>query len=271
MIRVCKDYTIHPLAIVEEGASIGSNSYIGPFCIVGSEVEIGDGVELISHCVITGKTKIGDFTRVFPMAVLGGDTQSIWDSFIGTELIIGKKCVIREGVTINRGTVEHGGKTIIGDNNFFLANSHIGHDCRIGNGIVLSNNVMIAGHVTVDDGAVFGGGSAVHQFVHVGKYSFIGGMSGVTYDVTPYGALNGNPGSIRGVNVVAMKRAGFSKEIIHLIRDTYKMIFQQGDSVHKNAEIIREQKCNYPEVLDIVNFIVSDRKRPLSIWERSRK
>ncbi|MEG8099058.1 acyl-ACP--UDP-N-acetylglucosamine O-acyltransferase [Candidatus Liberibacter brunswickensis] len=271
MSRVGNNTTIHPLALVEEGASIGEYSFVGPFCRIGSEVEIGIGVELISHSVITGKTRIGDFTKIFPMAVLGGDTQSRYHSFIGTELLIGKKCVIREGVTINRGTAEYGGKTVIGDGNFFLANSHVGHDCKLGSSIVLSNNVMLAGHVTVDDGVVFGGGAAVHQFVHIGKYAFIGGISGVTYDVTPYGMLSGNPGVIRGINIVAMRRAGFSRNTIHLVRSVYKHIFQQGDSIYSNAETIRKQNYNSPEVLDIVDFILSDRKRPLSIWERSRK
>ncbi len=271
MSRMGNNPIIHPLALVEEGAVIGPNSLIGPFCCVGSEVEIGAGVELISHCVVAGKTKIGDFTKVFPMAVLGGDTQSKYHNFVGTELLVGKKCVIREGVTINRGTVEYGGKTIVGDNNFFLANSHVAHDCKLGNGIVLSNNVMIAGHVIVDDRVVFGGGSAVHQFTRIGKYAFIGGMTGVVHDVIPYGILNGNPGALRGVNAVAMRRAGFSRDTIHLIRAVYKQIFQQGDSIYKNAGAIREQNVSCPEVSDIINFIFADRKRPLSNWGNSKK
>ncbi|MBL0848703.1 MAG: acyl-ACP--UDP-N-acetylglucosamine O-acyltransferase [Candidatus Liberibacter ctenarytainae] len=261
---------IHPMAIVEEGAIIGSNSFIGPFCRVGPEVKIGSGVEMLSHAVVTGKTCIGDFTKIFPMAVLGGDTQSIYHGSVGTELLIGKKCVIREGVTINRGTIEYGGKTIVGDHNFLLANSHVAHDCRLGNGIVLSNNVMLAGHVIVEDGVVCGGGAAVHQFTQIGCRSFIGGLSGVVHDVIPYGVLNGNPGILRGINIVAMKRAGLDREKIFRVRSAYQKIFCKGDCIYKNAEEILKDNNDCQEVLDIVSFILSDRKRPLASSESSK-
>ncbi|KJZ80948.1 UDP-N-acetylglucosamine acyltransferase [Candidatus Liberibacter solanacearum] len=268
MSRVSSKSFIHPMALVEEGAVIGPDSVIGPFCRVGPEVEIGSGVELLSHSVITGKTKVGDFTKIFSMAVIGGDTQSIFHGFVGTELVIGKKCVIREGVTINRGTIEHGGKTIIGDNNFILANSHVAHDCILGDGIVISNNVMLAGHVVVEDGVVFGGGSAVHQFVRIGRHAFIGGLSAVSYDVVPYAILNGNPGNLRGINVVGMKRAGLSKNTISRIRSAYKKIFQCSGSIYENAEIVRRENSNCPEVLNIVSFIFAERIRPLSMTKR---
>ncbi|MBA5724460.1 acyl-ACP--UDP-N-acetylglucosamine O-acyltransferase [Candidatus Liberibacter sp.] len=264
MISVLDAPFIHPMSMVEEGAKIGLGSFIGPFCRVGPEVDIGIGVELISHSVVMGKTSIGDFTKIFPMAVIGGDTQSIRHSFLETELFVGRKCVIREGVTINRGTVEYGGKTVIGDCNFFLANSHVAHDCRLGNNIVLSNNVMLAGHVIVGDGVVFSGGSAAHQFTRIGHHAFIGGLSTALYDVIPYGILNGNPGTIRGINVVGMKRAGMDRDRILRVRSAYQEIFQGKDCIYENAEVVREKYFDCQEVLDIVKFIFSDRKRALS-------
>ncbi|SMC67214.1 acyl-ACP--UDP-N-acetylglucosamine O-acyltransferase [Rhizobium sp. RU36D] len=255
---------IHPMAVVEDGAVIGQGVKIGPFCHVGPHVVLGDEVELLSHAVVTGRTTIGRGTRIFPCATIGGDPQSVHHGGEHTTLSVGDHCTIREGVTMNTGTAGGGGKTVVGDNNLFLANSHVAHDCQLGNHIILSNNVMLAGHVTVEDRVILGGGSAVHQFTRIGRQAFIGGLSAVSYDVIPYGMLNGNPGVLSGLNIVGMTRAGIERATIHVVRRAYKQIFEGEGSVRVNAAAIREDYADCKEVVEILDFIAADADRALS-------
>ncbi|MFB2552141.1 acyl-ACP--UDP-N-acetylglucosamine O-acyltransferase [Ensifer soli] len=262
--------TIHPLSVVEDGAVIGDNVRIGPFCHVGPKVTLGDGCELISHVVLLGRTTIGRGAKIWPTAVIGGDSQSVHHSAVDTTLVIGDNCTIREGVTMNTGTVEHGGATVIGDNNLFLACSHVAHDCRIGSNVILSNNVMLAGHVTIGDRAILGGGSAVHQFTRIGRQAFIGGLSAVSYDVIPYGMLNGNPGVLSGLNVVGMTRAGIERPVIHEVRRAYRQIFEGEGTVRANAAAIREAYAACAPVIEILDFIAADSDRSLSSPHRGK-
>lgn len=255
---------IHPSSIIEDGAVIGENVKVGPFCHIGPKVVLGDDSEVLSHVVVTGRTTVGKGTKIFPQAVIGADSQSVHHSAVDTELLIGANCTIREGVTMNTGTVEHGGKTVVGDNNLFLAYSHVAHDCRLGNNIILSNNVMLAGHVTVEDRAILGGGCAVHQFTRVGRQAFVGGLSAVSYDVIPYGMLNGNPGVLSGLNVVGMTRAGIDRATIHVVRRAYKQIFEGPQSVRANAAAIREEYADCAPVIEILDFIGAESDRALS-------
>lgn len=255
---------IHPSSVIEDGAVIGENVKIGPFCHIGPKVVLGDDVELLSHVVVIGRTTVGKGTKIFPQAVIGGDSQSVHHSAVDTTLTIGANCTIREGVTMNTGTVEHGGETVVGDNNLFLAYSHVAHDCRLGNNIILSNNVMLAGHVTVEDRAILGGGCAVHQFTRVGRQAFVGGLSAVSYDVIPYGMLNGNPGVLSGLNVVGMTRAGIDRATIHMVRRAYKQIFEGPESVRANAAAIREEYADCAPVIEILDFIAAESDRALS-------
>jgi UDP-N-acetylglucosamine acyltransferase len=261
---------IHPMSVIEDGAMIGENVVVGPFCHVGPKVTLHDNVQLISHVVVLGRTTVGKGTKIFPSAVIGGDSQSAHHSAVDTTLIIGENCTIREGVTMNTGTVEHGGSTVVGDNNLFLAYSHVAHDCRLGNNIILSNNVMLAGHVTIGDRAILGGGSAVHQFTRVGKHAFIGGLSAVSYDVIPYGMLNGNPGILGGLNVVGMTRAGVERAEIHRVRRAFKQIFEGEGSARANAESIRGDYADCPQVIEILDFIAADSDRALSSPNRGK-
>jgi UDP-N-acetylglucosamine acyltransferase len=261
---------IHPSSIVESGAVIGENVKIGPFCYIGPKVVLGDDIELLSHVVVIGRTSVGKGTKIFPNAVIGGDSQSVHHSAVDTELLIGTNCTIREGVTMNTGTVEHGGKTVVGDNNLFLANSHVAHDCRLGNNIILSNNVMLAGHVTVEDRVILGGGCAVHQFTRVGRQAFVGGLSAVSYDVIPYGMLNGNPGLLSGLNVVGMSRAGIDRATIHVVRRAYKQIFEGPESIRANAAAIREDYMDCAPVMEILDFIGAESDRALSSPQRGK-
>ena len=162
--------TIHPAAVIDPGARIGSDVTIGPYCMVGANVELGDGCQLLSHVVVTGHTTVGAGTRIFPFASIGHAPQDLHYAGEPTTLVIGSDCIIREGVTINPGTPNGTGTTIVGDRCFFLAHSHVAHDCRVGNNVVLTNNVMLAGHCKVGDFAIIGGGAGIHQFVRVGPH-----------------------------------------------------------------------------------------------------
>ena len=270
MSKIAASARIHPLAVVEDGAVIGENVVVGPFSHVGSRVVLKDGVELFSHAVVTGNTEIGRNCRIFPMAVIGGVSQSLHEAGEDSSLTVGDNCTMREGVTINCGTVGGGGKTVVGSNCLFLANSHVAHDCQLGSDIIMSNNVMLAGHVHVGDKAILGGGCAVHQFTRIGRQAFIGGLSAVNYDVIPYGMLNGNPGILGGLNVVGMTRAGVERATIHTVRRAFKQIFEGAGNIRNNAAAIRDDYADCKEVMEILDFIAADSERALSSPFRSK-
>lgn len=271
MTALPKSARIHSMSIVEDGAVLGENVVVGPFCHIGPNVVLGDNVELVSHAVVTGRTTLGSNNKIFPNAVIGADPQSVHHHGEETRLVIGNGNTIREGVTMNTGTGGGGGVTVVGDNNLFLAYSHVAHDCKLGNDIIMSNNVLLAGHVTVGDRAILGGGSAVHQFSRIGRQAFVGGLSGVAYDVIPYGMLNGNPGVLSGLNVVGMTRAGISRETVHRVRKAYKEIFEGDEAIRVAAANIREKYLDCPEVVEILDFIAADAERALSSPNRGGK
>lgn len=264
MSKIAASARIHPLAFVEDGAVIGENVVVGPFCSVGPRVVLKDNVELVSHAVVSGRTEIGKGSRIFSMAVIGGTSQSLHEAGEDSMLVVGDNCTMREGVTMNTGTVGGGGKTVVGNNCLFLANSHVAHDCQLGSDIIMSNNVMLAGHVHVADRAILGGGCAVHQFTRIGRQAFIGGLSAVNYDVIPYGMLNGNPGILGGLNVVGMTRAGIERATIHKVRRAFKQIFEGEGNVRNNAAAIRDEYEDCKEVMEILDFIAADSDRALS-------
>jgi UDP-N-acetylglucosamine acyltransferase len=263
--------TIHPSSVIEAGAVIGDSVSIGPFCHIGPNVVLGRGTHVLSHAVVSGNTEIGSNCRIFPMAVIGGVSQSLHEAGESSRLVVGDGCTMREGVTMNSGTVGGGGITRVGNNCLFLANSHVAHDCLLGDHIILSNNVMLAGHVRVDDRAILSGGAAVHQFARIGRQAFIGGLAGAAYDVIPYGMLNGNPGVLNGLNVVGMSRAGIPRETIHRVRRAYKEIFEGSEAVRVAAANIRESYLDCPEVLEILDFIAADAERALSSPSRQAR
>src|SRR5690606_13757813 len=270
MSTIAASARIHPLAVVEDGAVIGENVVVGPFSRIGPKVVLEDGVEIHSNAVVTGRTEVGKGSRIFPMAVIGGDPQSVHHAGEETTLSIGENCTMREGVTMNTGTVDGGGTTVVGSNCLFLANSHVAHDCILGDHIIMSNNVMLAGHVKVEDRVILGGGSAVHQFSRIGRHAFIGGLSAVSYDVIPYGMLNGNPGVLGGLNVVGMTRAGIDRPIIHTVRRAFKQIFDGDGNVRNNAAAIRDEYADCKEVMEILDFIAADSDRALSSPHRGK-
>jgi UDP-N-acetylglucosamine acyltransferase len=254
---------IHPSAIVEDGATLGAGVVVGPFCHVGPQARLDEGVELVSHAVVWGNTSVGARTRIFPFASIGHQPQDL--KFHGEEsrLEIGADCLIREGVTMNGGTEGGGLLTKVGDRCAFLANSHVAHDAILGSNVILSNNVMIAGHVKIGDFVIFGGGSAIHQFARVGSHAFIGGLAGVENDVIPYGIALGNRASLAGLNLVGMKRRGFSREQIHALRSAYKTLFGSEGTVRERAEALARANGDDPHVMEIVDFVRAGADRAL--------
>lgn len=263
--------SLHSSAIIEEGAVIGDNVTVGPFCHIGSKVKIGDNVEVMSHVAIAGNTTIGAGCRIFPHVVLGFDPQNLAYRGEETFLEIGDGCTLREGVTMHPGMPTAGGRTIVGKNSLFLAYSHVAHDCHVGDNVVISNNVMLAGHVVVGDRVIMGGGAAVHQFTRIGHHAFIGGLSAVSYDVIPFGMLNGNPGVLHGLNIIGMQRAGMEKAAIHEVRRAFREIFHGEGSIRNNAAAVRAAYADNATVADIVSFIEADHDRALSSPARGHR
>jgi UDP-N-acetylglucosamine acyltransferase len=246
---------MHPSSIVEEGAKLGVNVRIGPLCHVGPDVVLGDNVELVSHAVVHGRTKIGEGTRLFPFSSVGHQPQDLKYHGEPSTLEIGVKCLIREGVTINPGTEGGGMRTVVGDHCAFLANSHVAHDCRVGNYVILSNNVMLAGHTSIGNYVIMGGGSAVHQFVRIGDHAFIGGLSGVEYDVIPYAMALGNRANLAGINLVGLKRRGFSREAIRNLHRAYLLLFAAEETVKERLNNVEAEFGGDPQVREIIAFV----------------
>ncbi|MBE7219585.1 MAG: acyl-ACP--UDP-N-acetylglucosamine O-acyltransferase [Caulobacteraceae bacterium] len=246
---------IHPMAVVEPGARLGAGVTVGPFCTVGAEVVLGDGVTLVSHVAVAGRTTVGPRTRIFPFASIGHEPQDLKYRGEPSTLAIGADCLIREGVTMNPGTAHGGLATRVGDNSVFLANSHVAHDCQVGNHVIFSNNVMLAGHCRVADHVILGGGAAVHQFVRIGRNAFVGGMAGVEHDVIPYGMALGNRAYLAGLNVVGLKRRGFSREQIHELRRAYRSLFAPEGTLKERVADVAEGFGGAAEVAEILDFI----------------
>jgi UDP-N-acetylglucosamine acyltransferase len=246
---------VHTTSIVEEGARLGQGVRIGPFCTVGPHVELGDECELVSHVVVAGHTRVGARTRIFPFASIGNAPQDLRYKGEPTTLTIGVDCIIREGVTMNTGTPNGTGKTIVGDRCFFLAQSHVAHDCRVGHNVIFTNNAMIAGHCKIGDFAIIGGGAGIHQFVRVGPHAFIGGLSGVENDVIPYGMVLGNRAYLAGLNIIGLKRRAFSRDQIHDLRRAYRLLFAQEGTLAERVEDVAEEFSKHPTVHEILDFI----------------
>ena len=217
--------SIHKTSIINKKAKLGSNVFIGPFSIVGSNVKIKNNVKIHSHVNIQGDTIIDEGTEIFPFASIGTIPQDLKFHGEKTRLIIGKNNKIREHVTINPGTKGGGGLTKIGNNCLFMVASHIAHDCIISNNVIMANNATLGGHVKIDEFAIIGGLSAVHQFVRIGKHAMIGGMSGVENDVIPFGSVVGNRAHLSGLNIIGLKRRGFNRKQIHDLRTAFRLIF----------------------------------------------
>lgn len=256
---------IHPTALVDSKAQLGKGVEIGPFCCIGPDVVLGDGVRLISHVVIGCRTSIGAGTVIYPFASLH-QTQDLKYKGEPSELIIGENNTIREYVTLQPGTEGGGMVTRVGDNNLFMVASHVAHDCQIGNHVILANGATLGGHVHIGDYAILGGLSAVHQFVRIGDHAIIGGMSGVEHDVIPYGHVKGERANLSGLNLIGLKRRGFSAAAIQDLRSAYQELFQV--SAHPLAERVdgvAEKYTHNKEVMRLVGFIRQESPRSLCL------
>ncbi len=262
---------VHSSAVVEPGARLGVGVRVGPFCHIGSAVELGDGVELVSHVVVAGRTSIGAQSRVFSFASLGHPPQDLKYRGELSSLSIGTQCIIREGVTINPGTEGGGMVTTIGDRCTFLAHAHVGHDCTIGNDVVLSNNVMIAGHVSIGDWAAFGGGAAVIQFTRVGAHAFLGGLSGLDHDLIPYGLAVGNRAHLVGLNLMGLKRRGFSRETINELRRAYRLLFAPEGTLQERIADTAKAFAEHKEVQGILDFLTNTGDRSICMPDHGRE
>jgi UDP-N-acetylglucosamine acyltransferase len=252
---------IHPTAIIEEGAELADDVKVGPYCVVGPHVRLAEGVELFSHVAVAGHTSVGPRTRIWPFCSIGHQPQDLKYKGEETRLEIGADCLIREHVTMSTGTIQGHRLTRIGDRCMFMMASHVGHDCQIGNNVIMANNATLGGHVHVGDFVFMGGLSAVHQFVRIGAHAIVGGMTGVERDVIPFGSAIGDRADLGGLNLVGLKRRGFSRETIHALRSAYRMIFFGPGSLMERTARAGAAYPDVEAVQQVVAFIQTDSTR----------
>ncbi|SLN16864.1 acyl-ACP--UDP-N-acetylglucosamine O-acyltransferase [Pseudooctadecabacter jejudonensis] len=252
--------SIHPSAIVEDGAQIGADVTVGPFCVVGSQVRLADRVELKSHVVVTGHTTIGEETVVYPFCVLGEVPQDVKFKGEAAQLIIGARNRIREHVTMNTGTQGGGGVTRVGDDGFFLAGSHVAHDAQVGNRVIIVNQSAVAGHCVIEDDVIIGGLCGIHQFVRIGRGAIIGALSMVTNDVIPYGLVQGPRGELDGLNLVGLKRRGVARADITALRVAFQTLKDGEGSFMERARRLGDE-TDSAYVSQMVDFILGDSDR----------
>ena len=253
---------IHETAIVDKKAKISDSAIIGPYSIIGPYVEIEEGSEIQSHVILQGNTIIGKNTKIFPFASIGTSPQDLKYSGEYTKLEIGNNNIIREHVTINIGTQGGGGITKIGNNNLMMIGAHIAHDCKVGNNTVIANCAAIAGHAEIADDVIIGGNCGIQQFTRIGKMAMIGGMTAVSRDVIPYGLSFGNRNYLEGINLVGLRRKKVSNKEILSLSEAYKEIFKTK-ALHENLTKLNEELKNNSYVMEIIDFINHDKKRPI--------
>lgn len=247
---------IHKSAIVHPNAVLGKEVEVGPFSIIGADVTVGDGTVIKNHVTVVGNTTLGRNNVIYPNAVLGAEPQDLKYHGERTLLVLGDHNVVREGVTINIGTAGGGEKTVIGDNNFFMACAHIAHDCIIEDNVLLANGVLLGGHVVVERGAKLMGLVGIQPFVTIGRHAYVGGHTRIVQDVPPYVIIEGHPAKIRQVNVIGLERDGFSKEQIGEIKEAFMTLFRSRElNKSKALEELESKKDISPEVKYLIAFL----------------
>ncbi len=246
---------IHPTAIVDREVELGAGVSVGPYSIIQGRVVIGPGTQIGPHVVIKEFTTIGARCRIFQFAAVGEIPQDLKFQGEESQLIIGDDNTIREFATMHRGTGGGGGLTSIGNHNLFMAYTHVAHDCHVGHGVIMSNAATLAGHIRVEDHAILGGLSAVHQFGRVGRHAFIGGCSAVHRDVPPYAMAVGNRAKLVGLNLVGMKRAGFSEATLHALKRAYEILFLSEMNLKEAIGRLRQEFPHIPEIQNLLNFL----------------
>jgi UDP-N-acetylglucosamine acyltransferase len=251
---------IHPSAVVSPHAKIGDGVRIGPFSVIGERVEIGRDTVIDSHVVIDGNTVIGERNRVYPYVSLGLPPQDVGYKGEDTRLVIGHENIIREFVTVNRATTKQDMVTKIGNNNYLMAYAHVAHDCVLGNSIIMSNAATLGGHIEIGDKAIIGGLVAIHQFVRVGAYAFIGGMSATVKDIPPFMMASGDRAKLYGLNVRGLKREGFSKEKIEDLKKAYQIIWRDHHLLKEALQRVREEIASFEELDMLLDFVTSSKR-----------
>jgi len=252
---------IHPTAIVDPGANIGKGVKIGPYCVVGSEVALASDVVLHSHVVVAGRTRIGEASEIFPFASIGHPPQDLKYQGEPSEVVIGARTRIREHATVNPGTAGGGLITKIGDDCLLMIGIHVAHDCEVGNHVVMANNATLGGHVVVGDHAIIGGLAAVHQFTRIGHHAMIGGISAVVQDVIPYGSAVGDRARLNGLNIIGLKRRGFSRDDIHALRTAYRLLFAAEGTKAERLADVGEIYSDNATVMELVGFMGTESSR----------
>jgi UDP-N-acetylglucosamine acyltransferase len=254
--------SIHPTAIIEDGATLGVDVEIGPYCCVGPHVVLGDKVVLKSHVVIDGRTTIGNNVQIFPFASIGQVPQDLKYAGEPARLEVGANTVIREYVTMHIGTEGGGMLTKVGDNCLIMGAAHVAHDCILGDHVILAQGALLGGHVVIDDYAILGGSAAVHQFVRIGAHAMIGGMSAVERDVVPYGSVTGERAVLAGVNLVGMKRRGYGREDMAAVRKAWAKLFADDSStLQERVDAVATEYEGLGALSEIIEFMRADTSR----------
>lgn len=246
---------VHPSAIVHSRALLEPGVVVGPFCIVGEHVKIGVGTRLISHVVVDGHTTIGAGNTIYPFTTIGMVPQDLKYQGEPARTVIGSGNTIRESVTIHRGTQGGGMETTLGDNNLLMAYCHVAHDCRIGSRVIMANSANLAGHITIEDGAIIGGLSGIHQFVRIGRYALVGGMSGVPKDVPPFVWASGNRAFLYGLNHEGLRRNHIGPESVSLLKKAYQILFRSGLPMTEALSKVRSTLSMTPEIDHLLTFV----------------
>ena len=246
--------TIHPLAVVQPGAELGEDVSIGPFCLVGPNARLGDRVTLRSHVSVDGHATLGAGCEVWPFASVGGKTQDLKYKGGAPRLAVGENTVIRECATLNCATFDDG-ETRVGSKCLIMAYCHVAHDCIVGDRVIMANNATLAGHIVVEDDAIIGGLTGVHQFVRIGRMSILGGYTKAVKDVPPYMMADGDPLKVYGLNKIGLERHGVSAETQQALKEAYKIVFRSDLTVAKALERIEAELAPAPEIRNFVDFI----------------
>ncbi len=246
--------SIHPSAVIDPGAKLGNNVTIGPFVIIGEGCVVGDGCVIAARATLERNVKLAANVKIGIGTILGGEPQDLKFGGEETTVEIGEGTTIREYTTINRGTT-HSFKTRVGKDCLLMSYVHLAHDCQIGDGVILSNVVQLAGHVIVENKAIISGLTAVHQFVRIGRHSFIGGCSRVSKDIPPFLKAVGNPVKLYGLNTIGLQRHGFSEEVLRELKRAYRLFFRSDLNVSQAMEQASSELEPYPEVQELVKFV----------------
>ncbi len=252
---------IHPTAVVHPKAELADDVVIGPYSVIGEHVKIGKGTRVFAHVYVEGWTEVGDRCDVYPFASIGAPPQHLHYKGEPTRVVIGHDNIIREYVTVNRGTVEGGGVTKIGHHNFVMAYVHIAHDCDLGSHLIMANAASLAGHISIGDHAIIGGLVGIHQYVRVGAFAMVGGCSALGQDVPPFTrAAGGYRAQLYGLNYIGLKRQGFSASRLAELRKAYDLLFRSGHSMAESIKLAREKYQGHPDVMEIVGFLEATKR-----------